>query len=248
MTLLAWQRADPEPTGRVGTVVAVHGWAEDAHGQWQRSGWVDRLVAAGFSVVACDLPGHGGSADLAAPDRADLAAWTAELIEADLTQLTAGPVYAVGSAEGCFVVAHLAVRNPERIPRLVLIGVDDHATPRPHAEEAAAALRDPRARVWTADAADLVRAARRDQRHDIATLADWLDRTHWPGAARLGALRTPVLVAVGAEDSRRSGVPRLASLFHDARVVTVPGDQRTAVSASELVGTVTDFLHGWGPT
>lgn len=248
MTVLAWERAEADPSVRVGTVLAVHGWGEDAASQWRDSGWMDGLVAAGFSVVACDLPGHAGSADLEVPAGAHPAQWTAELVEADLARLAPGPVYALGAVEGCFVVAHLAVRDPERVPALVLIGVDDHARPRPHAEEVAAALRDPTAPVWSPEAADLVHAARKAPRHDLETLAGWLERTEWPGAARLGALRTPVLVAVGADDERRHGAPRLASLFHDARVVTVAGDETSAVRSPELVQTVTDFLHGWGVT
>lgn len=245
MTVLAWERAEADPATRVGTVLAVHGWG-DAASLWRHSGWTDRLVAAGFSVVACDLPGHAGSVDVGIPAGARPAAWTAEVVEADLARLAPGRVYALGAVEGCFVVAHLAVRDPDRVPGLVLVGVDDHARPRPHGDEVAAALRDPTAPVWSPDAAELLRTARRASDHDPGTLADWLEHTEWPAAARLGALRTPVLVAVGADDERRHGAPRLASLFHDARVVTVAGDHATAVSSPELAQSVTDFLHGGG--
>jgi pimeloyl-ACP methyl ester carboxylesterase len=239
VTLLAWQSAGA--AGRA-PVVLVHGWASDGVRDWQDTGWVAALERAGFAVYVPDLPGHGESADVVIPDGREPAAWAAEAVLADLARLRLGAVAVAGTGEGCLVAGHLAARAPDDVAKLVLVGVDD-VVGLPNAAEIAAGLRDPTARVWHAEAAEVIVAARTDRRHDLATLATWVERAAWPAAARLGALRTPVLLAVGADDPRRERAPRLARLFHDARLVTVPGAGRDALAAPQLVDAVADFLR-----
>lgn len=244
MTVLAWQRAGA-PGGPA--VVLVHAWATDGARDWEATGWVARLVAAGFDVLVPDLPGHGESADVALPPEAEPAGWTATVAHHDLAALGAGPVQAVGHAEGCLVASHLAVRagGTVGVGSLLLLSADDRAG-LPLGDEIAAALRDRAARVWHAEAAEAVSAARADRRHHLPTLATWAERATWPAAPRLAALRIPALVGVGAGDERREHAPRLAQLFHDARLVTVPGDRRSVLLAEELLATVTRFLTDHG--
>lgn len=250
MTILAWQRG-----GRTGgpSVVLLHSWAADGVRDWESTGWVERLAADGFDVLVPDLPGHGESADVLLPPASEPAAWTASVLVNDLATLHTEHVQAVGYAEGCLVAGHLAVRADADDPRrertpggatvgsLVLVGADDRNGV-PHSSEIAAALRDPASRVWHAEAAEAVSLARSDRRHHLPTLALWAGRSAWPAAPRLGALRTPVLLCVGADDDRRDRAPRLAQLFHDARLVTVPGDRRSALPTEELVQAATRFL------
>jgi pimeloyl-ACP methyl ester carboxylesterase len=235
VTVLAWQRASGAGAG---SVVLVHGWGGDGPGEWQ-GGWVERLTRAGFDVLVPDLPGHGESADVVPPADAEPAAWTAGVIRDDLPRLRAGTLLAVGHAEGGVVAGHLAVS--EALVALALVACDDAAT-MANAGEVAAALRDPAARVWHPDAAERVARARRDRRHDRDALAGWAERARWPAAARLGALRTPVLLAAGADDATRERAPRLAGLFHDAHLATVPGAGLEALSSMRMVATVTRFL------
>ncbi|MEX2622083.1 MAG: alpha/beta fold hydrolase, partial [Egibacteraceae bacterium] len=107
MTVLAWQRAGT-PGGPA--VVLVHAWAADGARDWEVTGWVPRLAAAGFDVLVPDLPGHGESADVLLPPEAESAGWTAAVLHHDLAALGPGRVQAVGYAEGCLVAGHLAVR------------------------------------------------------------------------------------------------------------------------------------------
>jgi pimeloyl-ACP methyl ester carboxylesterase len=240
VTLLAWQRG-----GAAGgpAVVLVHSWAADGPGDWAATGWVEGLEAAGFALYVPDLPGHGESADLLIPGDAEPASWSAKAILVDLQRLGVREAAVVGYADGCVTAGHVAVREPERISRAVMVGTDDRPAIT-DGEQIGAALRDPTSRMWNTDVSAAVARARRDRRHHLPTLADWAERIAWPAAPRLGSLRTPVLLAVGKDDpQRRERVPRLAGLLHDARVITVPGDRRGALASPQLVRAAADFLQ-----
>lgn len=249
MTMLAWQRAG-RPEGPC--VVLVHGWASDGARDWEATGWVQRLADAGFDVLVPDLPGHGDSADVLLPPDTEPASWTASALARDLGTLGVGRVQVAGYAEGSLVAGHLAVRaadgdpgpagvRPGQVGSLVLLGADDHEGV-PHGGEIAAALGDRVSRVWHAEAAEAVAAARSNLRNHLPTLALWAGRAAWPAAPRLGSLHIPALLGVGAADERRSRAPRLAQLFHDARLVTVPGTREAMLGEPELQRTVTRFL------
>jgi pimeloyl-ACP methyl ester carboxylesterase len=240
MTLLAWQSGG---AAHGPAVVLVHSWARTGPEDWAETGWVDALGAAGFRLWVPDLPGHGESADVEIPEGTEPAAWTAKAVLADLEQLRVRSAGVVGYADGCVTAGHLAVRAPGIVGRLLLVGCDDRAAI-PHGTEVGAGLRDPSARVWKPEVSEAVARARRDRRHHLPTLATWAESIAWPAAPRLGSLRTPVLLAVGSADGpRRERAPRLAALFHDARVVTAHGDRREALAATALHRTAADFLR-----
>ena len=239
MTILAWQRGGgPSGPG----VVLLHDWASDGVGDWQDSGWVAGLEAAGVTAYVPDLPGHGESADVLIPPDAEPAAWTAAAILNDLDRLQVTDFAAVGYVAGCLTAGHLAVREPKRVRHLVLIGCDDQALI-PRGNEVASALRDSATGLWDPEADDDVARARKDQRHHLPTLAHWAQDATWPAAPRLGALRTPVLLAVGRQDPRRERAPRLAALFHDGHLITVPGAGREALASAEVIRATAAFVQ-----
>jgi len=243
VTALAWQRAGtPASATPRPAAVLLHAWAGRAK-DWQDSGWTAGLARAGYDVLVPDLPGHAESAGVRVPDGLEPGAWTAGAILADLASLHVKHLAVIAFADACALAGHLAVRAPAAVVRVVLVSCDDREG-LPQAREAAAALRDPRSRIWQVEVADLLRRARSDPRHDPEGLARWLASGAWPAAPRLGALETPVLVAVGTEDSHRPRAPRLAALFPDARLVTVPGDDVTVLAAPLLREAVVDFLSG----
>lgn len=219
----------------------LHDWARDGVADWQESGWIAALDRSWITAYVPDLPGHGESADVLIPPDAEPAAWTASAIMADLDRLGVGNVAVVGYRMGCMVAGHLAVRAPERVRHLVLVGCDD--TPLiPHGPDVAAALRDTGAGLWDPEASAAVALARQDKRSHLPTLAHWADMAAWPAAPRLGALRTPTLLAVGRDDDRRKRAPRLAALFHDGHLVTVSGSADDVLRAPEIVPAVSAFI------
>jgi pyruvate dehydrogenase E2 component (dihydrolipoamide acetyltransferase) len=108
-------------TLRVGTklgegapLVLLHGFAGDMNG------WLFNIDAlgAGRSVIAIDLPGHGGSAkDVGDGSLARMA----KAVDAALTALDAGAAHFVGHSLGAAVAAQLALDHPQRLKSLTLI-------------------------------------------------------------------------------------------------------------------------------
>ncbi len=96
-------------------VVLLHGAGFD-HSTWAlHSRW---FAHHGFSVLAPDLPGHGRSGGKALPTIADMADWTAALLDA------AGATKArlVGHSMGSLIALETAARHPDKVSGLSLIG------------------------------------------------------------------------------------------------------------------------------
>jgi pimeloyl-ACP methyl ester carboxylesterase len=97
------------------TVVLLHGAGFD-HSTWAlHSRW---FAHHGFGVLAPDLPGHGRSSGAPLPTIADMADWTAALLDA------AGSAKAklVGHSMGSLIALETAARHPARVQALGLIG------------------------------------------------------------------------------------------------------------------------------
>ncbi len=97
------------------TVVLLHGAGFD-HSTWAlHSRW---FAHHGFGVLAPDLPGHGRSSGSALATIADMADWTAALLDA------AGVTKArlVGHSMGSLMALETAARHPARVSALSLIG------------------------------------------------------------------------------------------------------------------------------
>jgi pimeloyl-ACP methyl ester carboxylesterase len=97
------------------TIVLLHGAGFD-HTAWAlHSRW---FAHHGYGVLAPDLPGHGRSSGAPLPAIADMADWTAALLDA------AGAARArlVGHSMGSLVALETAARHPARVTALGLIG------------------------------------------------------------------------------------------------------------------------------
>ena len=96
-------------------VVLVHGDGETGR-DWR---WVaPALAAAGHRVLAPSLPGHGTTAETASYAMPDLARWLGRFLDAvGVEQATVG-----GNSIGALIPIHLALQQPARVSRLLLIG------------------------------------------------------------------------------------------------------------------------------
>ena len=192
-------------------LVLAHGFTQTAR-SWAILGDLIAQRVDGTSFTPVDLPGHGRATRL----RRDL--WGS----ADHLVQQGGPGTYVGYSMGGRVALHAALRHPDSVERLVLIGatagIDDAGDrARRRAEDQALADRIMRHSLpafideWLArplfDGLDDDTAMRDDRlRNTRAGLASSLrlcgTGTQEPLWDRLGEVRSPTLVLVGADDTK----------------------------------------------
>ena len=96
-------------------IVLLHGAGFD-HTAWAlHSRW---FAHHGFGVLAPDLPGHGRSSGAPLPAIADMADWTAALLDA----AGAAKARLVGHSMGSLIALETAARHPAKVTALGLIG------------------------------------------------------------------------------------------------------------------------------
>src|SRR3954447_3041702 len=99
----------------VPAVVMLHGAGLD-HSTWAlHSRW---FAHHGYSVLAPDLPGHGRSSGKPLPTVADMADWTAALLDA----AGASKAKLVGHSMGSLIALETSARHPAKVSGLSLIG------------------------------------------------------------------------------------------------------------------------------
>lgn len=100
-------------------VLLLHGFPDSAV-IWRHQ--IDALAAAGFRVVAPDLPGYGRSSTPATVDRYRLAELVADMVGL-LAALGLRSVAVVGHDWGAVLAWQLALARPQRVSRLVALSV-----------------------------------------------------------------------------------------------------------------------------
>src|ERR1700681_1070121 len=97
------------------TIVLLHGAGFD-HTSWAlHSRW---FAHHGYGVLAPDLPGHGRSIGAPLTTIADMADWTAALLD----PAGAAKAWLVGHSMGSLIALETAARHPTRVSALSLIG------------------------------------------------------------------------------------------------------------------------------
>jgi pimeloyl-ACP methyl ester carboxylesterase len=195
---------------------------------------VEALAAAGHRPFAPDLPGYG--TEPLRPGRLSYVEHVANLLER--------PAAVVGCSFGGRVALELAVEHPELVERLVLVNTAlpgwewSDEVGKAHDEEDAALDRgdlDAAAEAnlfWlgpnaSAEVRDLVRTMARRNFELVLPVYEQVEAVPLdpPASERLGEIRVPTLIVVGAED-----VPDMAEIaaileheIPDARTATIEG-------------------------
>src|SRR3981189_235249 len=105
----------PDFDSSLPAIVLLHGAGFD-HTVWAlHSRW---FAHHGFGVLAPDLPGHGRSSGAPLPTIADMADWTAALLDAS----GAEKAKLVGHSMGSLIALETATRHPAKVSALSLIG------------------------------------------------------------------------------------------------------------------------------
>ena len=103
------------------TLILLHGFGSSFDHNWRQTGWVDILADFGVTAPAIDLPGHGSASLLTDPaDYADVDAQVQRALPSD------GLISGVGFSAGADLLLRLAVAEPERFDRIVLLGLGDN--------------------------------------------------------------------------------------------------------------------------
>jgi pimeloyl-ACP methyl ester carboxylesterase len=219
-TAAAADPADCQPP----PVLLLHGLGADHRTTFEATGWIRALHRAGRTVIAPDLPGHGGGPGPAPrdPERYRIPLLIADLLPVlpPLREPGRGRVDVIGYSLGARLGWELAVRHPTRVRSAVLAGFG------PRAERLAAESALPGAPGSDPEA--LAACLR-------GTAADPFRPSPAPGC--------PVLLAAGTDDELADGIEELAAGMAAARLLRIPGrNHRNAVSAGALKNAALAFL------
>jgi pimeloyl-ACP methyl ester carboxylesterase len=226
-------------------ILLIHGFASNLKTNWGDTSWIEFLTGNGFRVIALDNRGHGASQKLYDPE-----AYSGPIMAEDarrlLDHLDIARADVMGYSMGARIAAFLTLAHPERVQSAIFAGLGANmihgaGDPKPIAAallaEDPSAIADPNARAFRVFA-DQTKADRRALAACIMASPDRI-----PGS-ELGALRPPVLVAVGTEDAIAGPAKSLADVIPGAQALDIPGrDHMKAVGDRVFKEGVLDFLE-----
>ena len=225
-------------------VVLIHGFASNKEVNWVLPGWVTTLTRAGRRVIALDNRGHGESTKLYEP-AAYHSAIMAQDVRALLDHLALPRADIIGYSMGARIAAFLALADPQRVRAAVLGGLGIHLVEGVGLPETIALALEAPTRADVTDPTGLMfRSFAEQTKSDLRALAACMRGSRQTlGAAEVGRIAAPLLVAVGSKD-RIAGSPQaLAALIPGARALEIPGrDHMLAVGDRAFKQGVLEFL------
>lgn len=242
---LAYLDFEPLTEDRHEPIVLLHGYASTHAVNWLFPQWVKTLTEDGRRVVAFDNRGHGQSEKLYDPRAYDLNVMADDVLHV-MDHLGLKRPDIMGYSLGARIAAHFALRHPERVRSLILGGVGvnliDESGPRRGMAEAMEAERiedigDPTLKIF--------RGFAESTRSDLPALAAVARGAQAPlSPADLARINMPTLICVGTRDEIAGDPHPLASMFHNAEIVDIPGrDHNRAVGDRAYKQAVLDFLE-----
>ena len=226
-------------------IVLVHGFASTKEVNWVNPGWVRTLTGAGRRVIALDNRGHGASSKFYDP-AAYHSAKLADDVRALIDHLGIARADVMGYSMGARIATFLTIAHPQRVRAVVLGGLGDRMVKEVGLpDDVAAALEAPS----LADVADaqgrLFRSFAEQTRSDLRALAACIRGNRQTlSPEQVGAIRVPVLVAIGTDDRVAGDGHKLAALIPGARALDIPNrDHMLAVGDKVFKAGVLDFLN-----
>jgi 2-hydroxy-6-oxonona-2,4-dienedioate hydrolase len=218
-------------------VVLVHGYG--VSGRYMVP--IARRIAAEFPVFVPDLPGHGRSGK---PERTLDVPGLAQALRAWMADVGVRRAAFLANSMGCQIVAELALRHPEHVDRLILVGptVDREArSVRQHLPRLLLTALAERPSLLPIVVADYSRAGPRRLVQELAaTLADRIEE-------KLPRIEAPAMVLRGERDRivPQRWAEEVAGLLGEAELVVVSGAGHALnySAASELMRLIRPFLR-----
>lgn len=223
-------------------VVMIHGFLASTQYNWITPGIADRVVDAGFRVVALDLRGHGQSDAPTEPAR-----WPVDILADDgfalLRHFDLGDYDLVGYSLGARTAARMLVRGAA--PRRAVLGgmgasgimeagarAEMFRDSILHGEQA----RDPAAgrRVRA-----MIEASHLKPEAMLGVLSSFAPTTE----AELRTVEVPTLVISGQDDHDNGSAEDLAAILPQGQALRIPGNHLSAVGAP-LGRAIADYLAG----
>ncbi|ABI76511.1 hydrolase, alpha/beta fold family [Hyphomonas neptunium ATCC 15444] len=224
-------------------VLMLHGFSGNAQINWFGPGIAQKIAAAGYTVIAPDLRGHGAS-----PFTAPEAGWPRDAIARDqialMKHLKQKPYAVVGYSMGSLSALryHLLSRDGGR---LILGGIGDSAADETNTDRNTAF----RAALDAAIAGEDTPAAKAMQARAKATGGSLegyrgaLSSRLYTGRDLLETFDLPVLVLTGNEDLDNGSGPKLAEIIPGAEYIELTGTHLTAVGDPALPEAIITFLN-----
>ncbi|MEV7683742.1 alpha/beta hydrolase [Streptomyces sp. NPDC088341] len=223
-------------------VILISGVASNFETQWRRSGWADRLEAAGRTVIGVDLPGHGANTDAVGRDAADL------ILEEAAKH---GSVDAIGFSAGAWALLLAAAEQPALFERIAVLGAADavltgglhHESMQRPVVEGLRAAEEPAGNPMLS----LLRSIIADAGNDREAVAGHLASSHrFVTVEGLGAIKAAVLVVEGGADMAGPSDLVAERIPHATRFTVDGADHFDIPAARECLEEVETFINKAG--
>lgn len=226
-------------------IVLVHGFAATKEVNWVQPEWFSTLNRAGRRAIALDNRGHGASSKLYDP-AAYHSAVMADDVRALLDNLKIERADIMGYSMGARITAFLAVNHADRVHSAILGGLGVHLVAGVGLPDSIAeAFEAPLLSDVQSPTGHMFRTFAEQTKSDLKALAACIRGSRQTlTREQVGAIRAPVLIAVGTKDQLAGSAQALAALIPGARVLDIPNrDHMLAVGDKVYKAGVIDFLN-----
>ena len=224
-------------------VLLLHGFSGNADINWFGPGIAQKIAAAGYTVIAPDLRGHGASpvADPATP-------WPRDAIARDqialMKHLGQKPYGIIGYSMGALSALryHLLSRDGAH---LILGGIGDSAADEANTDRNTAfrAALDAAIAGEDTPAAKAMRARAKATGGSLENYRAALAARLYTGRDLLETFTLPTLVLTGKDDLDNGSGPKLAEIIPEAEYVELSGNHLTAVADPAFPEAIIAFLN-----